>query len=252
MKKALGLWICAGLILLLALPAAALDFGARAAYWIPASDEATIRVDNGSEGTTFDFKDDLGVGKSAFPWVEAWFGLGRHSLTLGYFQVENSGDETLGSSADFRGFDFSNRHVDFESRFRSTNLTYGYRILDASVVLAGLTLTALFDVRYLDIYSEMEATALSVDVTQRAIIASVGAKARVSLLANLIWGRAVVLVEPIGTRNLGDIILEVGVSPVPLLDLHLGWRTLMVRIDENDFDFNRTFQGPFLGVSLSW
>lgn len=253
MKRALGVGISILFLLLPAFPAAALELGARGAFWYPASDEATIQVDNGgAAGTKFDFKDDLGVGSKAFPWIEAWFGLGKHSVTVGYFRVDNSGDETLGSTARFNGVDFANQHVDFDTSFRVLNLTYGYRLLDADVILAGLSLTALFDLKYLDIYSKMEGTTQSEDVTRRAVVASVGAKARASILADLLWAKAAVLMEPFGDRTVGDFVLELGLSPLPLLDLHLGWRTYLVKIDESDFQYNRSFHGPFIGASLSW
>lgn len=252
MKRTIGLGISIVFLLLTALPAAALELGARGAYWYPASDEATLQVDNGTAGTKFNFKDDFGIGRKAFPWVETWFGLGKHSFNLGYFRVDNSGDGTLGSTAGFNGANFANQHVDFDTSFRALNLTYGYRVLEADVILVGMSLTALFDLKYLDIYSKMESATLSEDVTKRAVVASVGAKVQASILADLLWGRAVVLMEPFGDRTVGDLVFELGVSPLPLLDLHLGWRTYLVRVDDSAFHYNRSFHGPFIGGSLSW
>jgi hypothetical protein len=93
MKKNIPAVICATILIgvFLASSCFALEFGARANYWIPTF-KGDLRVDKNSvRGTEIDLKDDLGVKNENVPFVEAYFGVGKHEITFMYAQVNFSG-----------------------------------------------------------------------------------------------------------------------------------------------------------------
>lgn len=93
MKKNIPAVICATILIgvFLASSCFALEFGARANYWIPTF-KGDLRVDKNSvRGTEIDLKDDLGVKNENVSFVEAYFGVGKHEITFMYAQVNFSG-----------------------------------------------------------------------------------------------------------------------------------------------------------------
>jgi hypothetical protein len=93
MKKNIPAVICATILIgvFFASSCFALEFGASANYWIPTF-KGDLRVDKNSvRGTEIDLKDDLGVKNENVPFVEAYFGVGKHEITFMYAQVNFSG-----------------------------------------------------------------------------------------------------------------------------------------------------------------
>ncbi|MBW1710848.1 MAG: hypothetical protein JRG97_06645 [Deltaproteobacteria bacterium] len=240
------------LVLIAPGPSSALDVGVRGSYWLPSMD-SDLQVDQGGvSGTNLDLKGDLGVDNEFFPGGEIWFGLGHHSFALGYFQASYNGDTVLNGSPVYNGVTYPNLRADFEMDFKSLDLTYGYRIVKLDAILAGLAVTALVDVKILDIDTRLRSLGVNQSRGKTAFIPAVGVKFNAQLLARILEARAVFLVEPIGDQTVADFIVDVSYTPFPFMDLHAGWRSLILKVDDDEFRLDHSLNGPFVALTISF
>ncbi|MBW2091211.1 MAG: hypothetical protein JRI34_03690 [Deltaproteobacteria bacterium] len=251
MKRALILVQTCLFLLAVACPALALDLGARGSYWLPSMD-SDLQVDSGGiAGTNFDLENDLGVDSDFFPAGEIWLGLGRHSFTLGYFQASYNGDTVLTGSPVYNGVTYPNLRADFEMDYKSLDLTYGYRIVKLDAILAGLAVTALVDAKVLDIDTRLRSLGVDQSRGETSFIPTVGVRLNAQLLAKILEARAVLAVQPFGDKTVTDLILDISYTPFPFIDLHAGWRSLVLKID-NEFRLDHRLQGPFVALSIGF
>ena len=252
MKKVMFLIIVGALLMMLAAPAAALDFGARLAFWLPGL-SANMTVDKGNTaGTTLDLKDDLDTGRIALvPWVEAWFGIGDHMITVGYIKTNYSGDQKLGTTI-FNGSDYTGHDAEFTMNYSIIDLTYGYKLLEADSFLAGFDLTLLGNVKFISLDSRLESGSLDNEISATGFIPTLGAQIHVQIMMDILEARAVILSKPVGDTTMTDFILEFSLTPFPFLDLSLGWRTLNFKLNKDNMELNQGLSGIWLGASVSW
>ena len=109
-KSALSiLCVLAGFFLIvgLATPAFALEFGVRGYYWFPDL-KSDLRLDaNGAQGTEFNLKDTFDISNKGVPSVEAFAGYGRHHFSFMYTEVGYSGTGNVTSPINFGGKSYS-------------------------------------------------------------------------------------------------------------------------------------------------
>lgn len=256
MKKSFWTVLCASALLLFStMPAGAFEIGARALYWFPTMN-ADMRADTEARvGTTLDIKDTLGVDNKSFPTFEAFAGVGKHRLTLAYTPISYSGSATLATPVTFDGRVFAaGTGVNSDLKLRMLDLEYQYKFLDLENILAGFSLSAIGQVKYIDGEARMEApaTATAADVTVNVPVPMVGLGAHIGLLAGLLEARAKVTGVAYSNNYLYEALADLSLTPFPFLDIHGGYKIIGLKIDRNDFFLDSRFAGPYVALTVSF
>lgn len=256
MKRLLWTVLCAlALLLFWSMPIGAFEIGARALYWFPTM-KADMKADaNGQTGTTLDLKDNLGVGTESFPTFEAFGGLGKHRISLAYTPIKYSGSTKLTAPVTFNGQTFgAGTDVNTDLKLRMLDLEYQYKLLDLENILAGFSLFAIGQIKYIDGEARMEApaTATAADFKVRAPIPMVGLGAHIGLLAGLLEARAKVAGVAYSSNYLYEALADLSLTPLPFVDIHAGYKIIRLKIDRNDVFLDSQFTGPYIGLTVSF
>ena len=250
-------WKVLGLVLALLLgaagPASAFEIGARVQYWFSAF-EADIKADDGGVlGTTINAKDTLGIGNKAIPGFEAFIGGGNHRLTFGYTPLSYSGSSVLGREITFAGTTFSvHAPVNTELSIRMLDLEYQYTLLDMENLLAGFSLGAIGQIKFVDGEAKIASGGIQAKGTARLPLPMVGLGAHVGLLADILEARAKLTGISYSGHYLYEAQADISFTPFPFLDLHAGYRQISLRIDRDDLFVDGRFTGPYLGLTVSF
>ena len=245
----------AWLLLTWAMPAGAFEIGARALYWFP-SFKADMKSDAaGLTGSSLNLKDNLGVGNESFPTFEAFGGLGNHRISLGYTPIKYSGSTTLSSAITFHGQNFAaGERVDTDLKLRMLDLEYQYTFLNMENILAGFSLGAIGQIKYLDGEAKMNAPASGkqADFTARLPIPMVGLSAHAGLLAGILEARAKLVGIGYSSNYLYEALADLSLTPFPFLDIHAGYKIIRVKLDRSDDYLDAQFAGPYVGLTVSF
>jgi hypothetical protein len=248
--------LCAlAMLLFSAAPVGAFEIGARALYWFPTF-KTDMKADSaGQTGTTLNLKDNLGVGTESFPTFEAFGGLGRHHLSLAYTPIKYSGSTTLTTPVVFNGQTFTaGANVNTDLKLRMLDMEYQYTLLDMENILAGFSLSAIGQIKYIDGEAKMNAPAANTaaDFTVRLPIPMVGIGAHIGLLAGILEARAKVSGVAYSSNYLYEALADLSVTPFPFLDIHAGYKVIRLKIDRNDTFLDSQFTGPYIGLTVSF
>lgn len=252
MKRSRWMALCAlAMLLLWAMPAGAFEIGARAMYWFP-SFKGDLRVDSNSvTGSTLNLKDTMGVGNESFATYEVFGGVGKHSISLAYTPVNYSGSTTLTSPITFNGQTFTG-NVNTELKLRMLDLQYQNKVIDMENILAGFSISAIGQIKYIEGQAKMNSAAASTDNTLRVPIPMIGLGAHVGLLAGILEARAQVTGIAYSSNYLYEALADVSVTPFPFLDIHGGYKVIRLKIDRNDNFLDAQFAGPYVGLTVSF
>ncbi len=232
--------------------AGALELGARGYYWFP-SLSGDLRVDSGSiVGTTFNLKDDLGMGNKNIPSVEAFAGLGKHHFSVMYTQVDFSGSNTL-SAAVFDGRTYSGL-VESDLKLRMLDAEYLYDLVNFENVLAGFSIGVLGKVRYIDGEARLNNAAVGeTKDTFQIPVPMVGVGAHVGILANILEARAKISGMGYSGSYLYEALGEINYTPFPFLDLGGGYRYMKLKIDDiSGVRANTELSGPYVSLAIKF
>jgi hypothetical protein len=256
MKRSLWTVLCAlALLLFPAMPVGAFEFGARALYWFP-SMKADMRADSdGKAGTTLNIKNDLGVDDESFPSFEVFGEVGRHRISLAYTPMKYSGSTRLTAPVTFNGQTFAaGTDINTDLKLPMLDLEYQFKFLDLENILAGFSLSAIGQIKYLDGKAKMEApsTATAADFKVRAPIPMVGLGAHIGLLAGLLEARAKATGVAYSSNYLYEALADISLTPFPFLDIHAGYKIIRLKIDRNDVFLDSQFTGPYVGLTVGF
>ena len=256
MKRLNWMALCAlALILFSAMPVGAFEIGARALYWFPTL-KADIKADDaGVAGTNLDLKDRMGVGTESFPSFEAFGSMGKHYLSLAYTPIKYSGSTNLTSPVIFNGKTFgAGANVETTLRLRMLDLEYQYTLLDMENVLAGFSLSAVGQIKYVDGEAKLETSdgPTSAEYTVRVPIPMIGVGAHIGLLAGILEARAKVAGSAYSGNYLIEAMAELSGSPFPFLSINAGYKYIKLKIDRHDVYLNSQFTGPYVGLTVSF
>jgi len=243
------------MLLLWAMPAGAFEIGARALYWFPTF-STDMKVDAaGVPGTLLNLKDTLGVGNESFANYEVFVGAGKHTVSLAYMPVSYTGSRTLTTQITFNGRTFNaNETVNTDLKLRMVDLQYQYKVIDLENILAGFSLAAIGQIKYIEGETKMVSTLppQSTDNTLRVPIPMVGLGVHVGILAGLLEARAKVTGIAYSSNYLYEALADLSVTPFPFLDIHGGYKAIRLKIDHNDNFLDAQFAGPYVGLTVSY
>ncbi len=256
MRRLQWMAVCAlALLLFPAMPVSAFEIGVRGYYWFPGF-KADMKADSaGLSGTDINLKDNLDVGTEAFPSVEVFGGLGSHHLGLTYTPITYSGSTVLAQPINFNGKVFAaGWNVDTDLKLRMLDLEYRYTLLNMENILAGFSLDAIGQIKYIDGEAKMNAPAAGTeaDFTIRAPIPMVGVGAHVGLLLNILEARAKITGISYSGNYLYEALADLSLTPFPLLGIHAGYKVIQMHLDRNDVYLNSEFSGPYVALTVSF
>jgi hypothetical protein len=248
--------VCAlALLLFPAMPVSAFEIGVRGYYWFPGF-KADMKADSaGLSGTDINLKDNLDIGTEAFPSIEVFGGLGSHHLGLTYTPITYSGSTVLAQPINFNGKVFAaGWNVDTDLKLRMLDLEYRYTLLNMENILAGFSLDAIGQIKYIDGEAKMNAPAAGTeaDFTIRAPIPMVGVGAHVGLLLNILEARAKITGISYSGNYLYEALADLSLTPFPLLGIHAGYKVIRMHLDRNDVYLNSEFSGPYVALTVSF
>ena len=241
------------LIVGLAAPAFALEFGVRGYYWYPDL-KSTWRLDgNGVQGTEFDLKDTFDISNKGVPSIEAFAGYGRHHFSFMYTDVGYSGTGNVTTPINFGSKSYTGS-VFGDFNFRMIDFDYMYDVVSLKNILAGFAIGVIGKVKDIEGEAKLSNTANG-ETTQtfRFPIPMVGVGANLGILANILEAR----VKATGMGYSGSYVYEgladIGVTPFPFIDIRGGYRILKFKVDSiSDVTMDTTFQGPYAALTIGW
>lgn len=244
--------ICLVFIAGFALPAGALEIGARGYYWFPTL-KATMKA--GSSGTEVNLKDDLGISDSNTYSVEAFAGLGNHHLALAYMPLDYSADKNITRTVNFNNKTYvAGSSVKSDLRMKMLDLEYRYDLLNFENILAGFSINLLGKVKYLDGEAKMYSAAAGEQKQSFGIpVPMIGAGLHAGLIANILEARAQAAGIGYSGNYFVDALADVALTPFPFVRLSAGYRYMKIKIDNvSDTYGDLDFYGPYLGLAIAW
>ncbi|MGP8154531.1 MAG: hypothetical protein ACLQBQ_10420 [Smithella sp.] len=233
----------------------ALEFGARAEYWIPTF-TGDLRVDkNGVIGTDINIQNDLGIGNENIPGAEAFFGIGNHEISLSYSQVDLSGAKNINKTIVFDGQTYNaSAYVESELKISMIDFEYQCKLLNFKNILAGLFIGIIADIKYIDGEAKMHSsTTGSVEEDLHVPIPMIGLGAKIGLLANILEARAKFVGMGYSDSFFYDGMADISVTPFPFLNIYGGYRAMSLKIDNvSDVYCKMDFYGPYAGLAVSF
>ena len=246
------------LLITLLLPASTLAFeiGARGYYWFPSLD-GNVKVDEASIiGTTINFEKDLGIEDENYPAVEVFLGGGRHHLSLTYTDIDYSGRKTLTRDIIFNGETYNiSDLVESSIEYRVMDLLYQYDFLNLENVLAGFSLGVVFQIKYLDGEVGLKTTTGTVIDEKEDFtlpIPMIGLNLHIGMLADVLEARLRGTAIGYAGNTIYELMADISWTPLPFLDIHGGYKSFVIDIDEDDVVFDYDMSGPFVALTLSF
>jgi len=240
-------------ILLSPLSSLAFEIGARGYYWFPSLD-GTVKVDEANIiGTTIDFKDDLGIEDEDYPSGEVFVGFGRHHLSLTYTNIDYSGSNTLTRTIVFKGETYViNSLVTSSIEYQMIDFHYQYDFLDLENVLAGFSLGGILQVKYLDGEVSLKTTGLDEKEDFIIPIPMVGLNLHIGLISDILEIRLRGTAMTYSGNTIYEIMADISLTPFPFIDIHGGYKSFVIDIDEDDVMFDYDMSGPYVALTVSF
>ncbi len=245
-------------VLLLPVSSLAFEVGARGYYWFPSLD-GNLKVDEaGIEGTTIDFDKGLGIDDENYPSVEAFVGVGDHHLSLTYTEIDYSGRKELSEKIVFKGKEYKAGYiVDSSIEYTMIDFHYQYDLLDLENILAGFSLGGVLQVKYLEGDVRLKTTpgaATPRDEKEDFTlpIPMLGLNLHVGILADILEARIRGTAIGYSGNTIYEVMGDISWTPFPFIDIHGGYKTFVIDIDEDDVVFDYDMSGPYVALTVSF
>ena len=243
------------LLVALLLPASssAFEIGARGYYWFPSLD-GNVKVDEAATiGDTINFEKDLGIEDENYPSVEVFLGGGKHHLSFTYTDIDYSGKKTLTRPITFNGKDYDiDALVTSSIEYKMMDLHYQYDFLNLENVGAGFSLSVVLQVKYLDGEVGLKTSVFDEKEDFTLPIPMIGLNLHFGLLADVLEARLRGTAIGYAGNSIYELTADISWTPLPFLDIHGGYKTFVIDIDEDDVVFDYDMSGPFVALTVSF
>ena len=250
MKRMFLISICFLAVFGIVLPVSAFELGVRGYYWFPEL-SGVIRVDDaGIVGTELNLENDLGVDNESYPVTEVFAGIGKHHLSLAFYNLDYDGDTVLKRDIYFNGELFQvNDRIASSIEYDNYDVMYRYDLIDLENFLAGGSLGLVARLMVFDGSASMASATVTTKEDFTAPIPMVGANFHVGILKDLIEARVLVTGIGYSDNKVFDGQAEISLTPFPFLDIHGGYRFLKIDVEEDDVKLD--FENPGFYVALT-
>jgi outer membrane protein len=242
-------------VLLIPVASSAFEIGARGYYWFPSLD-GTVKVDEASIiGTTIDFEKDLGIEDEDYPYVEVFVGGGNHHLAFTYTDIDYSGRKTLTRDIIFKGETYSlSDTVTSSIEYKMMDFSYQYDFLNLENLLGGVSLGGVLQVKYLDGDVSLKSTDTGIDEKEdfTVPIPMLGLNLHIGILADILEARVRGTAMGYSGNTMYELMADISWTPLPFMDIHGGYRSFIIDIDEDDVVFDYDMSGPYAALTVSF
>jgi hypothetical protein len=238
---------------LIPLTSSAFEIGARGYYWFPSLD-GKLKVDEANIiGTTIDFENDLAIKDEDYPSVEAFVGVGRHHLDLGYTKIDYSGSNVLTRDIVFNGKTYSiGDLVSSSIEYKMIDFHYQYDFIDLENVLAGFSLGGVLQVKYLDGEVSLKTTGLDEKEDFTLPIPMVGLNLHIGIIADILEARVRGTIMTYSGNSMYELMGDISWTPFPFIGIHGGYKTFVIDVEEEDALLDYNMSGPFAAITISF
>jgi hypothetical protein len=252
-KRMFLLFICFFSVFGIVFPVSAFELGARGYYWFPEL-SGVIRVDDaGIVGTELDLEDDLDVDNESYPVIEVFAGIGKHHLSLAFYNLDYDGDTVLTKDIYFKGELFhANERVVSSLEYNHYDVMYRYDLIDLENFLAGGSLGLVARLMVFDGSASIASATVTAKEDFTAPIPMVGANFHVGILKDIIEGRVLVTGIEYSNNKAFDGQAEISLTPFPFLDIHGGYRFLKIDVEEDDVKLDLDNSGLYMALTVSF
>jgi hypothetical protein len=235
------------------LTSSAFEIGARGYYWFPSLD-GKLKVDEANIiGTTIDFENDLAIKDEDYPSVEAFVGVGRHHLDLGYTKIDYSGSNVLTRDIVFNGKTYSiGDLVSSSIEYKMIDFHYQYDFIDLENVLAGFSLGGVLQVKYLDGEVSLKTTGLDEKEDFTLPIPMVGLNLHIGIIADILEARVRGTIMTYSGNSMYELMGDISWTPFPFIGIHGGYKTFVIDVEEEDALLDYNMSGPFAAITISF
>jgi hypothetical protein len=238
---------------LIPLTSSAFEIGARGYYWFPSLD-GKLKVDEASIiGTTIDFENDLAIEDEDYPSVEAFVGVGRHHLDLGYTKIDYSGSSVLTRTIIFNGETYPiSSLVSSSIEYTMMDFHYQYDFIDLENALAGFSLGGVFQVKYLDGEVSLKTTGLDEKEDFTLPIPMVGLNLHIGIIADILEARVRGTIMTYSGDTMYELMGDISWTPFPFIGIHGGYKTFVIDVEEEDALLDYDMSGPYAAITISF
>lgn len=231
----------------------AFEFGVRGHYWA-ASLDGSVKVDEGDIiGEKIDFEQDLGIGDERLPALEVFIGGGNHHLSLIYTDVEYSGSNVITRDIVFSGETYSFGSLTTSSiEYQTMDLSYQYDLINAENMLAGFSLGAVFQVKYFNGEVRLQTTGIDEKENFTLPVPMIGLNFHMGILADLLEARVRGTGVSYSGNHIYELLGELSLTPLPFVEIHGGYRTFTIDIDEDEVTFDYVMSGPYIALTIGF
>ncbi len=253
MRKIVFVLTCNFLIIAMAVPAVAFELGVRGIYWFPGF-SGDVKVDgDGIVGTTLDLEDDLGLEDESYPVIEIFTGIGKHHLSISFYNADYSASKTLNKDIYFNGKLFNvNTLVESSLEYDVYDFMYQYDLLDLENILAGFSLGLVGKIKYFEGDVQLKSGIETTTEDFSEPIPLLGINFHVGLIADLLEARILATGMGYSDGNLFDGQAEVSITPLPFIDIHGGYRLFRIDVETDDVTLDYETSGPYVSLTLSF
>ena len=218
-------------------------------YWFTNLNAKGKATEGGLAGTEIDFVDTLGMNRSKNFWeARIDLNLGDHHLRYAYMPLSWEGHGTITQPVNFAGATYNaNTQVDSKLDIIYQRVGYRYNIIDMLDNQLGI----IFDVKILDIKTNLKATGIDKSDSVTAPIPTIGLGAQVGLpFLFSVGGEATGIAY--GDNQLIDWEASINFTPVPFTTISGGYRVFALNVKDKDNKVDFALAGPFLMVNVGW
>ncbi len=253
MKRSILLIICFLAVFGIVMPVFAFELGVRGYYWFPEL-SSVMRVDDaGIVGTELNLKDDLDIDNESYPVIEMFAGIGKHHLSLAFYNLDYDGDTVLTKDIYFDGKLFQvNERVVSSLEYDNYDVMYRYDLIDLENFLAGGSLGLVARLMVFDGSASITSATVTAKEDFTAPVPMVGANFHVGILKDMLEARVLVTGMEYKENTAFDGQAEISLTPFPFLDIHGGYRFLKIDVDEDDVKLDFDNSGLYVGLTVSF
>ena len=249
MKRSILLIICFLAVFGIVMPVSAFELGARGYYWFPEL-SGVMRVDDaGIVGTELNLEDDLDIDNESYPVVEMFAGIGKHHLSLAFYNLDYDGDTVLTKDIYFDGKLFqANERIVSSLEYDNYDVMYRYDLVDLENFLAGGSLGLIARLMVFDGSASITSATVTTKEDFTAPVPMVGANFHVGILKDMLEARVLVTGMEYKDNTAFDGQAEISLTPFPFLDIHF----LKIDVDEDDVKLDLDNSGLYVGLTVSF